>query len=75
MVRGRVNIFVRVIIMFIALITVLAAFLVRQSVGGTVGAIVGPVISLKERAPVYVSDVKAPGIAVRKTMHAVDDVL
>ena len=75
LVRGRVNICVGVIVVVIALITFLTVLLVKRSVGGIVSVIIGLILILEERAPVSVLYVEATGIAARKTMHAVDDVL
>ena len=79
LVRGRVKvgvfgIVVVIDIIIVALITVIAVIFVGRSLGGVVIFIVGPVLRLKELT-IPVSDVEAPGIAARKTVHAVDDVL
>ena len=73
--RGRVKVGAIVIVVVVAFITDLAVILVRRSICGIVGVIVGPVLSLKEQASVSVSDINAPGIAARNTVHNVDDVL
>ena len=74
LVRGRVKVGV-VVIVAVALITFLAFILVRRSIGGIVCVIIGPVLSLEEWAPVSILDERAPGIAARKMVHTVDDIL
>ena len=75
MVRGQVKVCVVFIVVVVSLVTILAVILVGRSIGGIVGVIVGPVLSLEERAPVYVSYVNPPGIPEIKTVHTVDGVL
>ena len=80
LVRGRVKvgvfgIVVVIDLIIVALITVITVIFVGRSLGGVVILIVGPALRIKERVTIPVSDIETPGIAARKTVHTVDDVL
>ena len=71
-IRGRVNIFVFVVIFVVDLINILDVFPVRGYVGEHFGLIPDSILILEEQAPVSVLDVKAPWFAECKSMHAID---
>ena len=62
-------------IVVIALITILAVFPFRGSVGLIVRVIPVSALILEERVPVSVLDIKFPWVAACKAMHNIDYIL